>query len=73
MSISAANTNKTLMGFPMIPFELSDFWLIYNETWNGDTLTVTGMLPGDAVSVATFKRQSAPMGSWIASTLESKQ
>lgn len=73
MSISASNINKALMGFPLFPFELSDFWSIYNETWGGDTLTVTGMLPGDTVAVATFKRQSPPKGSWIASSLEEKQ
>jgi hypothetical protein len=69
MSISAANTNKALMGFPMIPFELSHFWTIYNEIWAGDTLIVTGVLPGDTVAAATFNRQSAPKGSWIASAL----
>jgi hypothetical protein len=72
MNISVSNANIALMGFPMIPFELSDFWSIYNETWAGDTLIVTGMLPGDTVAVATFKKQHSPIGSWRAVTLEGK-
>lgn len=59
-----------MMGFPTLPFKLCDFWSIHSETWNDDLLTVTGLLPGDTVAVATFKRQSPPKGCWLASTLE---
>lgn len=58
-----------MMGFPVIPFRLCDFWAIHSESWNGDELTVTGSLPGGLNAVATFKRQAIPKGSWIASTL----
>jgi hypothetical protein len=58
-----------MMGFPVIPFKLCDFWAINNEVWNGDTLTVSGMLPGRTAAVATFKRQSTTKGSWLALSL----
>lgn len=58
-----------MMGFPAIPFKLYDFWAIHSEAWNGDTLTVSGLLPGNTKAVATFKKQVTSKGSWIASTL----
>jgi len=61
-----------LMGFPSTPFRLCDFWAIHSEIWNGDTLAVTGELPGGGLAVATFNRQSAPMGSWQAASLTEK-
>lgn len=62
-----------MMGFPAIPFKLCDFWSIDNEICNGDTLTVSGTLPGGGSAVATFKRQSIPKGSWCAATLECRK
>lgn len=62
-----------MMGFPAIPFKLCDFWQIHHEAWNGDVMTVSGILPGETSAVATFKRQAKPKGSWIASTLEEGQ
>ncbi len=59
-----------MMGFPAIPFKLCDFWAIHSETWNGDTLTVSGLLPGNTAAVATFMRQATSKGSWLAATLE---
>jgi hypothetical protein len=62
-----------MMGFPVIPFKLCDFWSILHESMNGDTLTVSGALPGGDSVVATFKKQSAPKGSWIAATLKARK
>lgn len=62
-----------MMGFPSTPFKLCDFWAIHSETWDGDVLTVSGLLPGNTQAVATFKRQSTSKGSWLASTLEGCQ
>lgn len=59
-----------MMGFPAISFRLCDFWAIHSELWNGDTLIVSGLLPGNTPAVATFKRQATAKGSWQASTLE---
>lgn len=59
-----------MMGFPLIPFKLCDFWTIHSESWNGDMLTVAGELPGGTKAVATFTRQATPKGSWVAGTLE---
>lgn len=59
-----------MMGFPVIPFKLCDFWSIELEVCNGDTLTVSGTLPGGDRAVATFKKQTEPKGSWLASALE---
>jgi hypothetical protein len=58
-----------MMGFPAIPFRLCDFWAIHSESWSSDELTVTGSLPGGDKAVSTFKRQAAPKGNWLASTL----
>lgn len=62
-----------MMGFPTIPFKLCDFWSIEHESWNGDTLTAAGTLPGGDSAVATFIKQLQPKGSWIASTLEGRK
>lgn len=62
-----------MMGFPSIPFKLCDFWAIHSEIWNGETLTVSGLLPGHTKAVATFMKQYTPKGSWIASTLAEGQ
>lgn len=59
----------SLMGFPVIPFRLCDFWAINKESWNDNKLTVIGTLPGGNLAEATFIRQSAPMGNWQAATL----
>lgn len=62
-----------LMGFPCVPFRLCDFWSIHSETWNDETLTVVGELPGGVLAEATFCRQSGPLGSWQAGDLSAKR
>ena len=73
MNASARTEKNNKMGFPVVPFKLCDFWSIQNEFWNDDVLTVAGTLPGDERAIATFNRQLAPKGSWIASTLAGAQ
>jgi len=53
------------------PFRLSDFYAIGPEEWKGATLQVSGQpFPDSGVVVASFRRQSGPRGSWIASEIK---
>jgi hypothetical protein len=58
-----------LMGFPVIPFRLCDFWAIHEETIESGILRVRGTLPGGTQAVALFNRQDKPRGSWPAHDL----
>jgi len=59
-----------MMGFPIVPFRLCDFWAIHHETWNGNVLTVHGTIPGGDMVTAFFPQQPGTKGSWQASKLE---
>lgn len=64
---------KTLMGFPVIPFQLCDFWSVYEETEENGILRVRGELPGSkkTIAVALFRiGQHMPKGLWEAHSLE---
>lgn len=58
-----------MMGFPVIPSKLCDFWSIQHESMEGDVLAITGTLPGGDSAAATFKKQLLPKGNWLASIL----
>lgn len=59
-----------LMGFPIVPFRLCDFWAVHEETMENGILRVRGTLPGGTHAVALFKEQGKPRGSWAAHSLE---
>ena len=58
-----------LMGFPIIPFLLCDFWSIFEETWAGEIFQVRGALAGGEIVTAEFRHQTGSKGSWKAFSL----
>lgn len=62
--------NYGLMGFPVIPFHLCDFWGIHEEVEENGNLWVRGTLPGGTQAIAQFRKQSGPRGSWTAYDLK---
>ncbi len=61
-----------MMGFPVVPFRLCDFWAIHDEAMTNGSLRVRGTLPGGTKAVALFRIQPGPRGSWTAHSLEEK-
>lgn len=58
------------MGFPRIPFCVSDICAIYSESEEDDDLVIRGAVPSNDIVIAKFRKQPGPKGNWLAYSLE---